>query len=522
VRRDVLPLVAAGIAAGIAAAIYWLGPPGVDTPAHLFQTWLYRHQGFVWWNNSWYSGRYVFVAYSVLFYPLAAKLGIGLVSVIAATVMTAATAWVMISRYGVRSALAPAILFAVVAPYDMMVSGAYPFLCGAAALAVALVCVQKGWRFGFAVAALVTLGFSPLALVLLAVIMAGVVFGGGITSMLGRHRVELGAFICVLALAVTVEHLFSGGGTSYPYGSVDLLVIGSFCIAGFLVAGSTSEARGLKAMFAIYLAVNMAAYMISAPVGSNAGRLFAEAGAPLLLLTRNVANRRSPFVLMVAAVALVLQVGPFVRDMSTAWSNPGSTKTFWQPAVTYLEHHPSDHQYRVEVVANWGHWEALYMPEAGFSIARGWYRQDDFPQNKALYASHLRARSYDHWLRSVGVRYVLLPRGPLDPSARAEARLLRSGDSGLTLLASVGNFDIYRLPHATPILTGPGTPRLISLKSANVTFEVSEPGTYLVRVRNTSWQAPPGVTTTASPNGMTEVTVPFAGRVRLHYDPPLE
>ena len=214
--------------------------------------------------------------------------------------------------------------------------------------------------------------------------MAGVVFGGGISSMLGRHRVELAAFVFVLALAATVQHLFSGDA-SYPYGGVDLLVIGAFCVAGFLVAGTGAETRSLRAMFAIYLVVNAAAYMVNAPVGANAGRLFAEAGTPLLLLTRNVAGRRSPLVLMIAAVALVLQVGPFVRDMSTAWSNPGSTKSFWQPCARLPTEHPSAHQYRVEVVANWGHWEALYVPEAGFYIARGWYRQDDLPVNKPLY-----------------------------------------------------------------------------------------------------------------------------------------
>ncbi len=505
----------------IAAGIYWLGPPGVDTPAHLFQTWLYRHQGFVWWNNDWYSGRYVFVAYSVLFYPLAAKIGIGALSVFAAAVMSAATAWVMVARYGIRAALAPAILLAIVAPYNMMVSGAYPFLCGAAAMAVAVACVQRGWRTGFCVAALVTLGFSPLALALLAVIMASVVFGGGVTSVLARHRVELAAFVFVLALAVTVQQLFSGG-SSYPYGSVDLLVIGAFCVAGYLLAGRGAETRSLRAMFAIYLAVNAAAFMVSAPVGSNAGRLFVEAGTPLLLLTRNVAGRRSPLILGVAAVALVLQVGPFVRDMSTAWSNPGSTKSFWQPSVDYLRAHPSAHQYRVEVVANWGHWEALYMPEAGFYIARGWYRQDDQPVNNVFYNGRLTPERYQRWLRTVGVRYVLLPRGPLDHSARTEARLLRSGRSGLTRVARVGNVDVYRLPYATPIVTGPGDATLVSLAAGGVSLRVTVPGTYLVRVRWTSgWSAPQGVKTAESANGMTLVTANHAGTVRLHIEPPL-
>ncbi len=519
-HREALPLAAAGVAAAVAAAVYWFGPPGVDTPAHLFGTWLYRHQGFVLWNNDWYSGRYVFVAYSVLFYPLAAKIGIGLLSVIAAAVMSAATAWVMVARYGFKAALAPALLLAVVAPYNMMVSGAYPFLCGAAAMAVALACVQRGWRAGFALAALVTLGFSPLALALLAVVMAGVVWGGGLTSMLARHRVELAAFVFVLALAVTVQHMFSGD-TSYPYGGADLLMIGAFCIAGILVAGTGREARSLRAMFVIYLAVNAAAFMISAPVGANAGRLFVEAGTPLLLLTRNVAGRRSPLILIVAAVALVLQVGPYVRDMSTAWSNPGSTKSFWQPALDYLHEHPSAHQYRVEVVANWGHWEALYVPEAGFYIARGWYRQDDLPVNGALYKSKLTTTAYDHWLRSVGVRYVLLPRGPLDPSARAEARLIRSGKSGLVQMANVGNIDIYKLPHATPIVTGPGKARVTSMKAGHVTMRVSEAGTYLLRVRYTQWWSPTNdASAHAAPDGMTLVTAYSPGPVRLNVDLP--
>ncbi len=520
-RREVIPLAAAGIAAVIAACVYWLGPPGVDTPAHLFQTWLYRHQGFVWWNNDWYSGRYVFVAYSVLFYPLAAKIGIGLLSVIAAAVMSAATAWVMVARYGARAALAPAALLAVVAPYNMMVSGAYPFLCGAAAMAVAVACAQRGWRFGFCLAAVVTLGFSPLALALLAVVMASVVFGGGVTAVLARHRVELGAFVLVLAVAVTVEHLFSSGA-SYPYGLVDLLVIGAFCVVGFLLAGTGPDTRSLRAMFAIYLAVNAGAFLVSAPIGSNAGRLFVEAGTPLLLLTANVAKRRSPLFLGVAAIALVIQVGPYVRDMSTAWGNPGSTKSFWEPSLDYLRDHPSNHQYRVEVVANWGHWEALYVPEAGFYIARGWYRQDDLPTNEVLYDSSMTGRQYRQWLRSVGVRYVLLPRGPLDNSARAEARLLRSGASGLKRVSGVGNVDIYRLPNATPIVTGPGSPRLISLAAGAVTFTTTEAGTYHVRVRYTSgWSAGTFVTTAESSDKMTLVTVTRPGRVRLHVDPPL-
>ena len=33
------------------------------------------------WNNFWYAGRYSFITYSILDYPLAAALGIGLLAV---------------------------------------------------------------------------------------------------------------------------------------------------------------------------------------------------------------------------------------------------------------------------------------------------------------------------------------------------------------------------------------------------------------------------------------------------------
>ena len=41
--------------------------------------------------------------------------------------------------------------------------------------------------------------------------------------------------------------------------------------------------------------------------------------------------------------------------------------------------------YRVEAVGTADHWEAVYLPQAGIPIVRGWFRQDDFPENEVLY-----------------------------------------------------------------------------------------------------------------------------------------
>ena len=71
----------AGAAGALAAVLVWLGPPGADLAAHAYQRALFLDHGFALWNNFWYAGRYSFVTYSVLYYPLAALLGIRLLAV---------------------------------------------------------------------------------------------------------------------------------------------------------------------------------------------------------------------------------------------------------------------------------------------------------------------------------------------------------------------------------------------------------------------------------------------------------
>src|SRR5205807_4651306 len=96
-RRIALPreaLIAAGAAASLTAVLLWAGPPGIDLAAHLYQRTLFLHHGFALWNNFWYAGRYSFVTYSVLYYPLAGLLGIRLLAV--ATVSTAALAFAVV------------------------------------------------------------------------------------------------------------------------------------------------------------------------------------------------------------------------------------------------------------------------------------------------------------------------------------------------------------------------------------------------------------------------------------------
>src|ERR1044071_1590549 len=74
--------ISAALAASLATLLLWATPPGIDWAAHAYQrTFLLQH-GFAIWNNFWYAGRYSFVTYSFIYYPLAALIGIKLLAVV--------------------------------------------------------------------------------------------------------------------------------------------------------------------------------------------------------------------------------------------------------------------------------------------------------------------------------------------------------------------------------------------------------------------------------------------------------
>ena len=139
-------LLCAAAAASIAALLAWLGPPGTDLAAHAYQRTLFLEHGFVLWNNFWYAGRYSFVTYSLLYYPLAALLGIRLLAV--ATIALAALAfsvvvwreWGPTTRWSSRS-------FAVVWA-GIVLSAAFPFALGIAFALLSIWALQTRMRAG--------------------------------------------------------------------------------------------------------------------------------------------------------------------------------------------------------------------------------------------------------------------------------------------------------------------------------------------------------------------------------------
>src|SRR5437016_5113220 len=168
-------LATAVLAALIATVVVAFAPGGPDLPAHLFQRGFLLQHGFSLWNNLWYAGQYDYVTYSLLYYPLAAALGINVLAVV--SVAVAAGSFTMLARRTIGPAARWSYMsFAVLWP-GVILTGALPFALGMA-LALAAVCaLQRHRHVVFGVLAVLSAAVSPLAFLFLALPLMGVLVG---------------------------------------------------------------------------------------------------------------------------------------------------------------------------------------------------------------------------------------------------------------------------------------------------------------------------------------------------------
>jgi hypothetical protein len=168
------------------------------------------------------------------------------------------------------------------------------------------------------------------------------------------------------------------------------------------------------------------------------------------------------------------------------------------------------------VVDTAAHWPAAYVADAGIPLARGWYRQADYPQNDLLYR-RLTAPGYDAWLRRLGVAYVVLSDVRPDFSARQEAQLLASGRSGLTVVRREGRVTIFAVPAPTAIVSGPGEPQVTELDHDSLRLRVDQPGEFHLAVQwSPYWDASHGCLSRA-PDGMTVFRTGEPGTVTIDH-----
>jgi hypothetical protein len=502
-------VVLCGATAAVMSALVALAlPRGGDLAAHLYRTSLVQH-GILIWDNLWFAGQFPLSSYSLLYYPIAAVAGntvLGVAGVVLAAAIFASIAlreWKLAGRW-------PARAFAVLVAGQVF-TAAYPYDLGLAMLLATVWSVQRRRVWLGACTTFLTLGFSPLAFIFLALALAAFSLR---RRRIGRQTVVLGGAVgLAAALQLIVLVVFPSPGIVYPYGTWRLLV--GLAVSGLGVALSMRGRGGwpLASIFLVWAAASVVAYLIPSPIGHNLVR--ADVFVVSLMLAAAALADFRPRMLAAIAVgaAAAANIGPYLAMIPNRSSSAGASVAFWKPVIEYL-HRRSAPDFRVEVVPTANHWEAYYLPRAGIALARGWYRQLDIADDGVLYAPSLTAVQYRGWLRQHAVRFVVLPRLPLEAiDAQREATLLQSRRSGLRVVFQTRQATIYALPRPTPLLTGPGGAAVTFLQSSRIGGYVDTPGTYFLRVRyDPYWLVQRGsVCPSPGPSRMTRLIVRLPG-----------
>ena len=275
------------------------------------------------------------------------------------------------------------------------------------------------------------------------------------------------------------------------------------------------QAGELRWIYVVYLGACTAAYLVPSGLGENIARLRYVA-IPMAILTLSLRRWRPlPVALFAMALAVSWNLTPLAASFAKTSGDPAADPAYWTPAVQFLRTHLSP-SYRVEAVDTVGHWPAAYLPAAGIPIVRGWFRQNDFPRNDVLYGDLDRTR-YVAWLRSLGVRYVVLPDAPLDYSAKAEGALIVGGRSSLRVAFRSAHTTIFAVPSPRRIVTGPGHASVLAFEQNRITLSLGRPGRYRVATNwSPYWTTRSGCITKAR-DGTVLVTVARAGVVHLNF-----
>lgn len=493
-------------------AIALFGPPGGDLPAHLYRTELVEEGTFL-WDAFWYGGHYPFASYSLLYYFPAALLGNEPLTVVAVVLAALLFATVVEREWG-RSARPAALTFAVVAAGPLF-TGTYPYALGTTTLLGALAALQHGRTALGVLLAGLTLGTSPLAFLFLCLVVVAVFLA---RPRIDRRAIVVGAVLVALGLLEgALLRMFPLDGR-YPFSRISelsvVVALSGVCAALALRAG---RGRIVASVFGLWALAAAVLFFIPSPIGENVTRLRGVV-LPLALLAAAVAGwRPRPLAVLGIAGALAYTLVPYLAVIPYRTDGRPSEEAFWTPALAFLSAH-ADPNYRVEVVPTGDHWEAYWLPHAGFPLARGWYRQLDIARNPLFYRRPLEPAEYRAWLRSMGVRYVLLPGTQLGRMGEErEAELLRSRRSGLRVVFRGETGAIYELPDPVPILSGPTNAALTVFGHERILGRVQGAGVYRLAVMWTPWlyvENGPVCLEEAS-DGMTTLVARRAGSFRL-------
>ena len=187
------------------------------------------------------------------------------------------------------------------------------------------------------------------------------------------------------------------------------------------------------------------------PVGANITRLGMFVAAPLV-----VAGAKWPRAALAAVVSLLLwwQWSPAIDAVARAGHDPSTQASYYAPLLAFLAD-AGGPAGRVEIPFTRRHYEAAFVAPS-VPLARGWERQLDMKVNSLFYEpGQLNAETYRAWLLDTGVRHVALADVALDPSAHAEAALIRAGQPYLRLAWRSLHWTVWEVVGSPGLVSGP-------------------------------------------------------------------
>jgi hypothetical protein len=494
------PVGLAVVVAGVLHLLWWqlLASAGGDIAAQdAWAEFARTHPGSA-YNLAWYGGMHP-VSYSVVSPYLMAALGVRPTMVIAGT-LSAGLLAVLAGRAapGTSRRIWPA-LYGAAALAGNAVSGRVTFALGTL-FALSALCVVLAWPARLSgdprwrvVRGALTAVFAGLATA--ASPVAGLFLGLVAAALwLSRRRAAAYALgIPPVTVVVLSALLFPFSGEQPMVWSSVILPV----VVGLTVVGLVPETwRTVRICGAVYVVAVIVVWLVPSPVGTNVSRLGLLFGGVALvavaisgLVATSLVGRR--YGGSVARVLLVLAI-----LTSTIWQVATSTldelgstpPAAWNadlaPLVAELDSRDADLA-RVEVVPTQSHREAAALAPY-VNLARGWNRQADAERNQIFYRDQpLTPLAYRRWLHRWAVRYVVLSTATPDHAAVEESALIAGGLPYLTRVWSDGDWTLFEVRRATPLVSPPAT--VLEFDAAEITLSTPRAGPIVVRIAASPW-----------------------------------
>jgi hypothetical protein len=478
----------------------------VDLAASTYRARLFEDHGFALWNGNWYGGHYT-LSYSVLSPPLTWLVGSVTLAIGSAVVSTGLFQLIARRHFG-SSALLGSIWFALAAS-TLVFHGRVTFGAGVVLALAAVLALQRGRDRVALVPALLCGLVSPVAGLFLA--LAGVA-----TALADGRRagwwVAGWAIVPVLALQVAFPE---GGQQPYRMSDLGWLVV---TVAIALTLLPRSE-RALRLGAWLYGLGGLGAYILNTPLGNNVCRLAPLVAGPVIACALASRGRRHRALLVAAMLAALVyfQWKPVYEDVGKVQADPVVQSSYYGPLLDFLDR-AGGPPFRVEIPFTQAHWEAAEVARR-FPLARGWERQLDGTRDALFYGGVLNRLTYGTWLAEHGVRFVALPSGKPDYSARKERALIESGLPFLRLVWKSKEWRVYEvtLPHAILIPQGDAAMDLVALGNEQLTIDVRRPGEAAVKVHwSPYWRVDGGCV--ERDGQWTRVIAERPGRLHMRFD----